>query len=461
MDLWLLVERLVDGAAEDRTLFIAGRTLHLIHFPNIATHPCPQYVCVSYIWGSERVPNSLTVGPQQLSSNTLPALQAALSSSDASAFWIDAFCIPTLQPARRRTLQSMGYIYSQAHEVQVVLSPASFAAVRKLQSGDRLDEKELSVLEQDRWISSVWTYQEVINSHRLSFVCLILPGISVDAENFLNRLGYTLELYKKSTGLDSVDVAEHFPHLDSMQDLIADWLVSEYTRSSALAIMSNMDRRVWTDDDSYFFAMIGAVSAAPFERSNRSTVHLSETFMNICDAKGDYSYIFSSAPRAEAPSPPWRPKPGLLPSALRWHCWGEAQRGHHDQQAFFWLDDVVPLSPAPLLPTSKEHGASWIMTKAMANEDENDLAAKVHATLVRMGFTGSRLHISLAEGFFFPQAAVPAEAEICVLVSTTIQWAFGAPALVRARFLGQCSYTSGVFSGCVDAARACSVRLEC
>ena len=460
MDLWLLVERSTDDAAKDTTLTLAGRTLYLTRFSIASTQPRPKHVCVSYVWGSERVSNPFLIGPQQLSGNTIPALRAVLTSSDAPAFWIDAFCIPTSQPDKCRTLESMGFIYSQAQGVQVILSLAAFPVFRKVQSGDGLDEKELNILEQDQWISSVWTYQEVINSQSLSFVCSSLPGISIDGADFLNRLGFRLECYKNSTGLDSVDVAERFPRLDSLQDLIADWLTSEYTKSSALAIMSNMDRRMWTDDGNYFFAMIGALSAAPSERSDL-LAHPSETLMRICDVKGDYSYIFSSAPRAKAPSPPWRPRPGLLPSLLRWHCWGEAQRGHHDHNAFFWLDDVVPLSPAPLLPASKEHGASWLMTTALASGDDDDLAAKVLATLVRMGFTGSGLYISLAEGFFFPQATLPTEAEICVLVSTTIQWTFGAPALVQVHFRGQWTYAPGVFSGRIDAARACSVRLEC
>ena len=318
-ELRLLVE--IGHDVQGPTLELNGRRWVLITFPS--THDelvvRPDYVCVSYIWGSQRTTNPFQPEPQLISINTLPALAAAMYNTSSKAFWIDAFCIPTTQPARRATLESMGFIYSQATEVRVALSKDSFMAVQQLNMRNRLDEAALTTLEQDEWVQSVWTYQEVVNSQRLAFVSPDAPGAHVDGSHFLNGVDYTLQKYKKSNGLDTFDIREQFPHLDALDDLIADWLIARYTKRSALAVMSNMDRRVWSDERNYFFAMIGAVTDKPCRRVKDKLADLSETFMTTCEAKSDFSFIYSSSIRSTDPARRWRPCSGRLPSILPWH----------------------------------------------------------------------------------------------------------------------------------------------
>jgi hypothetical protein len=300
----------------------------------------PRFICVSYIWGSGRAPNSLH-DTSVMSDQTLPALVAAIENSNCSAFWIDAFCIPLAQPQRRATLESMGFIYSQASQVIVSLSEPSFAAVEQMVRSDIVDENALRILDQDEWVRSVWTYQEVVNSQRLHFVTGGVAGAVVDGTHFLNCVGYSLDRYQKTHACNSFGIRQKFPGLDALEDLIADWLISNFTKRSAFQVMSNLDRRHTAEPQNYFYSMIGAVSQTPSARTpSPSVTELSETFMRICEEKNDYSFLYSTAARDERLGRRWRPVPGPLHALLPWHSWGEAQPGHYDSQGF-WLDTML------------------------------------------------------------------------------------------------------------------------
>ncbi|KAK5032019.1 hypothetical protein LTS07_004641 [Exophiala sideris] len=220
-----------------------------------------------------------------------------MASTGCKAFWIDVFCIPNQQPARRATLESMGYIYSQAVEVRAVLSARSFTAVHQLSTGDRLDEASLEILDADKWVQSVWTYQEVVNSRDLAFVCVNAPGVVVDGTDFLNGIGFTLQKYKQKHGFDTFAIREMFPLLDALDDVLGDWRVAS---RCALLVMSNMDRRKWVEERNYFYAMIGSVTSKPCHRTGQGMEdqHLSETFMSVCEEKNDFSFIYTSAERS-------------------------------------------------------------------------------------------------------------------------------------------------------------------
>jgi hypothetical protein len=418
----------------------------------------PDYVCVSYIWGPERVTNPFQPAPQLISSNTLPALAAVMHNTRSKAFWIDAFCIPTTQPARRATLESMGFIYSQATEVRVVLSKSSFIAVQQLGTGDRLDEEGLATLERDKWVQSVWTYQEVVKSQQFAVVCPDALGVIVNGSHFLNGMGYTLQEYQKEKNLDAFAIRKQFPSLDAFQDLIADWMIASYTKRSALAVMSNMDRRVRSDERNYFFAMIGAVTSTPCRRSNIEGPHLSETFMAICEAKNDFSFIYSSSPRLGDPSQGWRPSSGVLPSILSWHSWGESQPGHFDHAGSLWLDCVLQFRRSLLSSEATRYIAKWLQLEDLSDAHEEKLAEQTHAALVRMGFSGSKEHMNTKHGLFFPQTPLPSGIDIDVLVSTTIRWTLGAPG-IACIINGVRSYVPGVFVGLVGTEAACSACL--
>ncbi|KAL9086070.1 MAG: hypothetical protein Q9165_007282 [Trypethelium subeluteriae] len=389
--------------------------------------------------------------------NTLPALTAGIRNSDSEAFWIDALCVPTAQPERRITLESMGFIYSRAKEVRAALSNDSFKAMRQLAINKELNVAGMATLEQDKWIQSVWTYQEVVNSQLLVFVCHDAPGMLVDSDDFLNGLGYSLSKYKERHGIDALSMREHFPALDAFDDLIADRMIAGYTERSALAVMSNMDRRKWDDENNYFFAMIGAISDKIYRWTSEHDKPPSESFMMICEAKNDFSFIFSSTARSTDPARRWRPSSGPLPSILPWHSWGESQPGEVNLDGSLQLDSMMELRRSSLSKDAKRF-LQWLRREDLSEASEVTIPEKIYMSLLRMGFTGRKEYISLSHGLFYPQDEVLPQADVKILVSTSIRWTLGAPGLANI-FAGMNSYIPGVFVGLIDPKIARSVRL--
>ena len=131
----------------------------------------PKFTCISYVWGKDRSPNPFH--PEQLmSNNTIPSLSAAIQHSEHPAFWIDALGVPSHAP-RHATLGSMGYIYSLAAEVIITCPETLHPVLSAMQSASPLPEETLHQLEQDDWVTSVWTYQEVATPA----ICTSLPAL--------------------------------------------------------------------------------------------------------------------------------------------------------------------------------------------------------------------------------------------------------------------------------------------
>ena len=419
----------------------------------------PEYTCVSYVWGSGRTPHPLHRG-FDISDNTLPSLAAAISSSHlGSAFWIDAFCIPN-DDKKQATLESMGFIYSRAKQVVVAFSGASFAAIEQITKSDRMDDHHLEVLNRDEWVKSVWTYQEVVNSQKIICVCPDLPGSStIDGSEFLNRVGYSLHLYKSRHGLSGFDLHDRFPQLSALEDLVVDYMVAGYLERSALQVMSAMDLRVHRKPTHRLYAMIGAVTQKPARTSTVTTTatlaELAELFMSACEEKNDYSFIYSSAPRDTRSDKRWRPVPGCLPSILPWAGSGSGQRAFRDASSgCLWLDDVVSFQIQPqgvLTPLAKEIITGWIGQKEPVESDEL-LAEQLYRTLKRVGFSGSSGYANVGDGLFFPLYDVHAVG--VVLVATGFRWVFGAPGLLLQDTGQGVEYIPGVFAGSVSVKEA-------
>jgi hypothetical protein len=210
-------------------------------FPNISVSPLSG------------VQVGLLIHPTvEMSDHTLPAITAAIRNHDpdhsASMIWIDAFCMPIEPLARRATLESMGFIYSRATQVIVVLSNKAFAVIEEM---SQLDTAKISssaadildVLENDAWMRSVWTYQEVVNSQDLLFTGHGMFGKFIRGESFLNRFGHYLHTWKGANGYNFFDLRAKYPFLDAFEDVVLDWRMAGYQERSALQVMSQMDRR--------------------------------------------------------------------------------------------------------------------------------------------------------------------------------------------------------------------------
>ncbi|KAJ9497881.1 hypothetical protein H2202_006484 [Exophiala xenobiotica] len=426
-----------DEAGPQRsTLALNGKQWQLQTFTEHGSHltHLPDYICVSYIWGSGREPNPFLDEPKVISINTIPALSAAMSNTDCKAYWIDAFCIPSKKEdiARRATLESMGYIYSKAEEVRAALSARSFTAVQDLSRNDRIDDSSLDILNKDEWVK-----MQVVNSRSISFVCPKAPGVVVSGSHFLNDLGFSLTKYKQQRGLSTFDIRQYFPSLDALEDLIANWQIADFAERSALQVMSNMDRREWRqgEDKNYFYSMIGAVTKdpckRPIEKETRSD--LAELFMDVCKRKNGVSFIYSSAPRADVTGQRWRPRSGLLPSIVPWHSWGDAQPGTFDEHVSLWLERVLSLqeSSSPLSAGARQFIAEWLPQEQLGDANDDEIVSWSHATLVRMGFKENEVAMNVGDGLFFPHSTPPPGSTVTVIVSTTIRWVFGALGIVR------------------------------
>lgn len=443
------------------SLILAGTRWYLTEALDVSRlDTLPEFVCVSYVWGSGRTANPL-YNTSVMSDQTLPALVAAMENSNCSAFWIDALCIPLAGPQRGATLESMGFIYSQASQVIVSLSRATFAIVEKISQSDRMDETALRILDQDEWVRSVWTYQEVVNSQKLSFVSGGIADAIVNGSHFLNCLGFSLTLYKNTHACDSFDIRQRFPGLDALEDLIADWLISDYTHRSAFQVISNLDRRYSAEPKNYFYSMIGAISKTPSARpSSPSITELSETFMKICEDKNDYSFLYSTAARDKRLGRRWCPVPGLLHSLLPWHSWGEAQPGHYDSQGF-WLDNMVKFDIASTTSKlSKQKILEWLHLQELSDCDNDTMARNIYQSFRQMGFSGSSTYVVTEDGLFFPQTPLPQVVNITILVSASIQATYGGPGLAKAVAGEFVSYTPGIFAGMIPKERALSVLVD-
>jgi hypothetical protein len=415
-----------------------------------------SFTCVSYTWGTGREHSPFNPS-FEISDRTISALSAVVADRPScTRFWVDAFCVPFDQPEKTRTLESMGYIYSRADEVVVVLSDAATPVLEQMSASDHLEPVHLETLEKEEWISRAWTYQEVVNSRTFSITCDGLHGAIIPGNHFLNCLGHTL------SGLDSSGLTnskrQQYPRLDAFEDLIADYMIAGYGERSALQVMSNMERRNQELPEDHFFAMIGAISSVPASASER--LDPCEAFMSLCERKGDYSFIYSSAKRDSSSAKRWRPVSGDLPSILPWHCFGDGQTAHEVSESLY-LDQMLLHQIAPIDEDGKKSVEHWLsINKARTVGSSKPLHESINSALRVMGFKGSSECLCTASGFFFPSERILNDREITILIATGIRWSFGAPGLARFSNGSEELYMPGVFFGRVDSTASTSIKVS-
>ncbi|KAI8624333.1 hypothetical protein F5Y19DRAFT_454728 [Xylariaceae sp. FL1651] len=411
-----------------------------------------SFTCVSYVWGSGRESN-----PFQPSSNvsdrTLPALRAVMSCRPScDRIWVDAFCVPVDRPEKIYTIERMGYIYARAREVVVVLSAAAHPILEQMRVSDRLKTEHLDDLEKEEWVSRAWTYQEAMNSREFFITCEGPDNAIIHARHFLNCLGQTLSHFE-----GTAYIKKHYPHLDTLQDLITDYLGAAYPEPSALGAMSQMDRRHQQFSQDHFYAMMGAISTKL--PSFNVALDPCEAFMSLCESKGDYSFIYSSAKRDSAPTRHWRPAAGgLLPSILQWPTWGIGQPAHEESGSLY-LDKVVLLKNLPLEDSAKAFIEVWLASDDVRVSETTEIELAITATLEARGFEGSSQCITTTHGFFIPTEWLSVDEDWIFVVATGVGWNFGAPGLA-CRHGSQDLYVPGVFCGRVDETAATSFKIS-
>ncbi|KIJ56469.1 hypothetical protein M422DRAFT_219626 [Sphaerobolus stellatus SS14] len=438
----------LDSSPSSRIINICNKRWRLSR-PFDSSRDIPPYYCVSYIWGQGRTQNIIHDG-FQMSDHTLPSLEAAIDNhQDITAIWIDAFCIPTDPIEKQTSLERMGYIFSQANGVIVVLKETTWEAIDEIIHTDLIAEKSvlngfprrlLKLIDADEWIRSIWTYQEVVNSRHLTLIGQKSQK-TIMAVSFLNKFGNYLRDFALFNKLTSFDIRQTYPYVDAFEEVILDWMIPG--TYSAFAVISGMYRRVCHEEANYFYSMIGIITDQPPPRSRSASIScLAESFLAVCEEQGDYSFVFCSNDRDSRPGFNWRPALEKFRPVASWSSFGEKQEGRR-------VPGGVILKDMHLL--TKSTGAPLVnkYTRLLEQEtgDEELIKKGVLERLKIMDFTGSYNYSEWEEGLFFPQQDLSEfDGDINVWVSRSIRWNFGAPGIaIVSRDNEENAFIPGVF----------------
>jgi hypothetical protein len=351
-------------------------------------------------------------------------------------------------------------------------------------SPDALSQEEMEILEREKWISSVWTYQEVVNCRNIFFTTASPEGNGsvIPAEPFFNCVGFCLDRWKKTTNQPTSKTLSRFSNLNTLEDTLADRQMVGYLEFSALSILSNIAMRRFDPEfpKNRILASLGALHTEVSWGKPSSTLdELAEKFMSICEARNDYSFIFTADERDDTLGLRWRPwakkftstplKPSHLVPIISFYGWsepfGETQRGRRDSEGF-WLDSMIPLLPATSMSEeSREpldlwlYGSKDIMPSAVSKnvgffswdeKDKEDIAAAMFRALKMIGFTGSHVSLMCESGIFFSQVSLMRKEGVEMFATSTMRWLFGAPGLARWQEEDGMKYSAGIFAGLVS-----------
>mgnify|MGYP003662992562 CR=1 FL=1 len=392
---------------------------------------------------------------------------------------------------RRRAFadhESMGFIYNAAMSVIIALKSSVWKIVQHASatvSPAPLSLSDMQILEDDAWISRVWTYQELVNSRATYFTTPVSeehPDVQVvvEATQFFDCIGHSLSRYKRDNHVSDGTTVSTFPNLNVLEDTLLDVTLSGYLERPALAIFSNISMR--TFDAKYpqnrLLACIGALTKeASWGPPSSSLDELAEKIMCICEAKGDYSFIFTADSRSEERGKTWRPNPSCVEArngpthlvpVINWYIhsdpFGETQRGRHDEHGF-WLENMVPLTIAETLLADAQGELDrflWgftdpvnpkLTSKGLFGKD--DKKEEGNAALVRflkqIGFSGCCEPLVCETGLFFSQRDLWKMEEVELFAAKNVIYYWGAPGLARWKECpgGQARYCAGVFVGLV------------
>jgi hypothetical protein len=288
-----------------------------------------------------------------------------------------------------------------------------------------VDPEDLLLLEADDWVSRAWTYQEMINSNNVEFVAEGNTAAPVGGNKLLNAVGHALTQYRKVEQVDAYEFRERHPHLDALETLTDDWLRAGYGERSAYQLISAMAGRSAINPDDRFYALIGAITSAPPAGPNDAALSPPEYFMRICEQKGDFSFIYSSAPRDAGG---WRPRPGPLGPVVSWPSAGDRQTGELRPDSLC-LHNMVSVASGELDREARTFVQDWLK-KTVRSPLPPGLGDAARETLRRAGFTGSGDWLETTHGLFFPQHSLGNVGDCVVSVATDIFFNFGAPGLL-------------------------------
>jgi hypothetical protein len=197
---------------------------------------------------------------------------------------------------------------------------------------------------------------------------------------------------------------------------------------SAFQVMSAMTARSAQRLEDMFYAMIGSITTDAPEEPDDLAVPAAEYFMRVCERKGDFSFIFTAAQRADNEIVGWRPLVGPMPAIFPWAGVGAGQRGEM-HPAVLRLHDMHRTRPGSMSAVAQRFINQALHALGVASSSE-DIAGSILQSLRIAGFTGEGGAIELEDGYFFGQRPPGVVERPAVLLSTSIVWPFGSPALL-------------------------------
>lgn len=395
---------------------LCGSRWVLAEFAQISD--APPYTCISYSWGQGRMENMLE-GGQLISDRTIFVIEATIKALRPLAIWVDALCLPSEGATRKACLLKMGAIYKSATNICVVLSESCVDLVNQIRDTNIVSPEALFSLESDDWITRPWTYQETANNQHIHFIAQGCGDVVVADIDFLNAVTKSTLAFKNAQELDSISLVLRLPRVTSLENLIAEHTVAGQVGRPAYQAMSEMHRRFSEQTEGFLYALIGAFS--PLSSNSTYDLHPAEYFMQVCEAKNDYSFIYSSAPRSEVQGRGWRPTTGNIPPlTLLLNVYGNGQPGRLEA-THLQLDNMCRM-----IPRHKNFGT----VKAIGAFLGSDIANAVLERLKQNGFSGCGDYLELEDGLFFPQSKLTRSDDLFVSVCEDVQWTNGGPGLL-------------------------------
>lgn len=442
-----------DLAAPDAAFVeLCGKCWVLVEFARISD--APPYTCISYSWGKGRTKNMFEDG-QSMSDRTIPAIETTIKATQvpehwssaltcvsrdeqkraealttalgaSQAIWIDALCVPSQDPAQAACLRSMGAIYSSATQVFVVLPATCSELLHKIHNTEQMGINELLSLDNDEWMTRAWTYQETANSKMTLFIAEGDGSVLIHEHDFLNAVLTDTTDYANAQGLERAKLAVQFPRLDSLQEMIAEHKLVEYAGRSAYQVMAAMQPRIAEREEDRIYAMIGVVTDLP---SDNQDIPPAEYFMQVCEAKGDYSFIYCAAPRSDLPGKSWRPVADTIRPVLSGLLASGSGVTGRQEKTYLQLDKMCRMMPGAVNPDA---------LKAIGKFLQNDITGLstlgiANAVLERLrnkGFSGCGDYLELENGYFFPQSECSRPNDVFAIASEDVQWLSGGPGLL-------------------------------
>ena len=333
----------------------------------------------------------------------------------------------------------MGYIYTQAISVIVVFESAEFSTItHSIETREPLTGLELDTLEHDTWCTRIWTYQELCNARTVDFTAYAMQrAAKISGDDFFNNLGFSLQRCKTRLGVSALGLMAKYPVLSALEDACADWFIGMPTERSMLTCLTGINGRQSDPRDpaNVVYALFGALTTVPcWGATDESVSDLTEKAMHICEAKADFSHIFTANPRSS--SRRWRPDGhGNLVPILQWHSYGSRQGG-------FLSDDRVTLRDMVRLEIGRLPSDDITTRVSQWTSDFDGIATneagassvsvpRLVSVLRSIRWTGCEQVRTCEQGYILLQYEVSEGQSIEAFVSTVVRWTFGCPGIAR------------------------------